>query len=449
MTNHRPSFVNAKRADDAYQGDCTCEDEGDAFAQLAEDEPQTESVKHPTYGQMCVQKTLGVYFAKPYSLAACSAGMMKLRLGLLFLLVTAGIVGLVSFGHAGALSVSPVWGMCGFLCSVGCLLWGMGTFLFGFARASLIWPIGTALYLLWTGAHLALLWAWGRSPALFAALGAFLLALAVGAVGQMVKRLVLSFAATFWQYERGGVLHGADLPLGELPPVKGYPFFLCGAVHAPVADEEEPATAINGILHDYLYDCVRRRLILCGYALDAHDQQLTFYLYADDVKRAKRAFTRFMRKRGHPAVVHYQSDAEWRQFHAEVYPNETEYQQIHNRFLYDNMEKDGFDFLQAVPQVYTFYFSREEDARIFAEQGGSLGYEYARYVDRTQGVRAMGDDPAYAYVVYTQLTGRVGLARMDCNTDRAVELAEQFHGRFHEWEIGRLPQDFRAETKPV
>lgn len=446
MTNHEPSVINTKHTDDKQQRDVVRE--GDAFTVPTEDESKAKSVQRPTYGQMCIQKTLGVYFSKPYSLAVCSAGMGRLRVGLLLLLVSAGIAGLVLLS-AGLLPVSPSWDVYGRLCSVGCLLWGVSVFLLGFARASLIWPIGAALYLLVTGVRFALLWAWGRSPVLFAALSAFLLALVVGAIRQLAKRLVLSFAATLWQYERDGSLYGVDLPLGELPPVAGYSFFLCGAVHIPLKNGKEPAPAVNGIVHDYLYDCVCHRLILCGYALDTSDEQLTFYLYADDVKRAKRAFTRFMRKQGCPAVISYQPDTEWQQFRAEVYPNEMEYQQIHNRFLHENMEKGGFDFLQEVPQVYTFHFPNKEDACSFAKQGRLLGYERIRYVDQLQNMPVMGGGLADIYAVYAQMTGRVGLERMDCNTDRAVELAKQFHGRFYEWEVGRLQQDKQEENTPA
>lgn len=428
---NRPSMVKPKQSDDANQTNL----KDDLFAQTQNERENGRQREHPTYAQMAVHKTLSVYFAKPYSLASCSEGTGRLRFWLLLLLAAAGVAGLALFSHAGAEPVS--WAARGALCSLVCLLWGAGIFLFGFARASLIWPVGTALALLWAGGRWALAWAWGRSPVLFAALGVFLFALACGVIRQLIKRLVLSFTATFWQYERNGILRAADLPLEELPPIEGYRFFLRGEVHVPLHAEDEPATAVSGILRDFLIECVYRRLIFCGYALDAHHQQLTFYFYADDAKRAKRAFTRFMRRQGRMAVISYQTDPGWQQFRTEVYPNETEYQRIHNRYLQENMEADGFDFSQEVPQVYIFYFSSEEDARAFAEQSNSLGYEKIQYFDCKQDAGGTGS-PVFSHVAYAQLTGRVGLARMDCNTDRAVEQAKQFHGRFYEWEVGEV-----------
>lgn len=434
MADHQPFIAKTGRLHAAHKG------HGARMEDTAAQPPETQP--RPTYTQMVIHKTLGVYFARPYSLAACSERMRRLRSLALILLAALGVAGLVMCGGAGLLPVSGLWAMRGVWGGVVLVLWGVGIFLFGFLRALLVWPAAAVCAALYTGARFALLWAWGRSPVLFVALAAFLLAVLAGAVFRLAKWFVMMSSVTFWQYERDGILRAADLPLGEMPPVAGYAAFLRGEVHVPFDAEHEPAEDVDILLEDCVFFCRRKRLVFCGYALDARQERLTLYLYAREVRRSRRAFKRFLKHSGLPALVICSTDADWRHFREEVYPDDTEYQQIHNRFLYDNMEADGFDFSQAVPQVYTFYFSRREDACAFAEQAVPLGYEGSRYYDREKEANEEGDGPAFAHAVCVQMTGRVGLARMDCNTGRAVELAGQFHGRFYEWEVGVLePED--------
>ncbi|ADU25942.1 ribonuclease E inhibitor RraB [Ethanoligenens harbinense] len=427
MADHQPFIVQTGQSHAVRDGCSARMDE--AGAQAAETQPR------PTYTQMVIHKTLGVYFARPYSLAACSELVRRLRSLAFILLAAAGIAGLVL--GAGAPAFSVVWVACG----IALVLWGIGVFLFGFARSLLMWPAAVGCAALYTGVRFALSWAWGLSPVLFAALAAFLLAVLAGVIFRLAKRFVIASSVTFWQYERDGILCAADLPLGEMPPVAGYTVFLRGEVPVSFDAEQEPAEEVDILLEDCVFFCRRKRLVFCGYALDARQKRLTLYLYARGVRQSRRAFKRFLKRRGLEASVTCSTDADWQRFHEEVYPDDTEYQQIHNRFLYDNMEADGFDFSQAVPQVYTFYFARREDARAFAEQAVPLGYEGSRYYDREREASVDGDGPAFAHAVCVQLTGRVGLARMDCNTGRAVELARQFHGRFYEWEVGVLEPD--------
>lgn len=392
--------------------------------------------QHPSYCQMMFRKILGMYVAKPYSLASCSPVLGKLRFLIFLFLEAAGIAGMLFFGLDS--SFPAAFTMRAMTCSFAVLLWGVGIFLFGFLRATVIWPVGIALSTLLSFIRVALQWAYERSPVLLVALGLFLLAVLIGTARFLLKRLVLSFTETFWQYEREGVKRGADLPLGDLPPVRGYTSLLCGQVAVPAGS----GRAIRVMLRDYLVNCLWNRLIFCGYEWNSFRGELRLYTYAENAARAKRAFCRFMRRQGTAAVMTCRDDADWEHFRSDIYPNEVEYQQIHNQYLYDRMESAGFDFLQDVPQVYTFYFSEKEDARAFAEQGNVFGYEETRYVERVREVREMGDNLLFSYEVYAQLTGRVGLARMDCNTGRAIEQARRFNGRFYDWEVGYLPSVF-------
>ncbi|MFT9056576.1 MAG: ribonuclease E inhibitor RraB [Ethanoligenens sp.] len=437
MANCEPPVVKSKQSPATCSVDPRHQEEP---SQQAAQEPETAGTpEQPTYAWMVVQKTLGVYIAKPYSLAGCSRSVGRLRIVALFVLVAVGIAGTAFFRQPEPFHLARIWATGGFLGSIALLLWGVGLFLFGFVRSLMVWPAGILLVALWTGGRFALEWAWARSPLLFAALALFLFAVLIGALRYLIKILLVSFSATFWQYERDGILRAADLPLGELPTVKGYTTFLSSEMQIPFAvQEEEPASEIGGLLRDCICFCARRRLIFCGYVLDTRGKRLTLFFYADDAERARRAVMRFVSKQGLTAEVTLHKDPDWQRFRADVYPNEMEYQQIHNRYLYDNMEAGGFDFSQTVPQIFTFYFSESKDARAFAKQSVSLGYDDARYFDREQQMHELGDDPAFSHAVCAQLTGRVGLARMNCNTDRAMELAQQFHGQFYEWEIGRL-----------
>lgn len=394
----------------------------------------------PTYTEMAVQKALGVYFARPYSLAVCPDGPRLLRSVLLAVLAAAGVAGL--FFKQGAFHLPYGGNVSAPVFSTVVLIWGVGIFLFGFVRALWVWPVSAALFALWESLHNLLAGAWGRSPALFAALLVFLFALLAGAIRWLSKRFVVSVGATFWQFERDGVLCAADLPLGELPPVEGWAYFL----HCDVPMAVENNSDITALLKESVFFFALHRIIFCGYRLDAPGRRLTLYLYADNVERAKRVLSRLLRRQRLPgASVESEKDPGWERFRADVYPDEKEYQQIHNRSLYEEMEAEGFDFSQTVSQVFAFCFEESEDARAFAGEAVSLGYDKARCVDR-QEPGGMEEAPAFAHEVFAQLSGHAGLARMDWNTGRAVDQAHRFHGHFCEWEIGQLDPEPAGES---
>lgn len=395
-----------------------------------------------TYAQMVVQKAAGIYFSKPYSISACSDGVRRLRIFTFLALAALGVPALLLVAGGRLLSmVSGWWAGTAVLASVAVITCGAGVFLFGFLRGLLVWPAFAAGYAAARGLGRLFDWAWALSPALFAALAAFLLCVAAGLLWRLFKTLVVHFGATFWQFERADALCAADLPLEELAPIAGFERFVRFEAELPGGLPAQPEGAVASFLADFLFFARLHRLVFCGYRLDGHAGRLTLYLYAEGEDKARRALDVFLRRREQlQTQFESEDDPDWKHFYGEIYPGEEEYQRIHNRYVYEMMEDDGFDFTQAVPQVYYFYFERKEDARTFERQARRLGFDRARYVESEPGPPRFGGASLPAYAVYAQLTSRLGLARMDVNTGRAVALAHEYHGRFDDWEIGELDQ---------
>ncbi len=381
-----------------------------------------------TWGQMLVSKALGVYFSRPYSLTLCTETARVLRGVFFTVLAAAGVSSL--FAGAGRVVWLPFAGTISMIFFGAVLLAGsVALLLFGLARSLFVLPVAALVLFLWKAVTGLLSAAWGRSFALFLELTALAAFLLFWLLRSLFKRLIIGMSATFWQFERGGLVRAVDLPLGELPAVKGRPIFL--RCRFSLGDPGR----LNVFLRECVFTMILHRIVFCGYALDPEEGGLTLYLYADREGRAARVLSKLLARRHLPeARVEAVPDPSWHRFREEVYPDEQEYQRIHNRVLYEDMEADRFDFAKEVPQIFAFSFEKEEDARAFAEKAAGLGYEDARYVERETGKQ--GSLPAYA--VFAQLTGRAGLARLNFNTDRAVEQAASFHGHFYEWTLGRL-----------
>lgn len=401
-----------------------------------------------TYAQMMVQKVAGIYLSKPYAVAACSEGMRRLRvlamlglgalgLALLLLLACGRLLRLVSACLEGTV----------LLAAVAAVVWGACIFLFGFARAALVWPCAAAGYLAARGVMLLLAWAGAVSPVFCAVLAAGMVFAAAGLLLRLFRLLVVHFSTTFWQFERGGALCAADLPLEDVAPLEGFDCFTTLEARLPERLSSEDSGRVFGFLQDFLVFSRLRRLVFCGWRLDAPARRVTLYYYAESEARAHRLLRAFLRRRERmETTVVCARDVEWSRFFTEVYPAEEEYQHIHNRFFYDMMERDGFDFGQAMPQLYYFYFEQEKDARAFARDAREEGFERVRYLGGETMPRRFGTVEKGAVALCAQMTGRLGLARMDLNTAHAVALARRYNGHFGDWELGELDEQ-EAQTQ--
>jgi|GEM_PF-6298236 len=412
-----------------------------AADEISQPHEQKDAAVPVTYEQVMAHKKLILRAHKPYAFENLIPRQLKWRLIVSGGLSALGFLALAVVSDmedsAPTIWTSPLfWTVAISLFSI---LWALVLFIYGFLRSLLV----PGLFI--TGGMVYLFYAYliqirESSPFTFT----IILLLLAGTVSYTIFLLIRYFrrhsGSFFAHYEKNNALCGIDLSLHDMLPIADYTrLYAVSLSQRPESDVRSrlrQAVATDRLNKQLNRFCRQKRMIYAGFYYGRSAGKMEFFIYGSEKKDCRRQLQALLHNAGAQSVdLQVSDEADWNTYRYELYPDENTLFRIINIQVYERLEERHFDFSQPLPLTYVLRFGEKEDALTCLPAAETVGYEEAVYQDSEQEDPALQSAHMNEHFVVLRLTSLMGLERLHLNSQKAIELAAQFHGQLLNWHV--------------